>query len=687
MLASPIRSAFGSALVVFVLATAVQAQPVSPPSITEILARVPIGTTWQNLAPDVRSDLKKRAAIVLAQDRRAWGLKGLRQKEGILLLTPTPAMTANIDRILAIKFASVIPNEFRMARDVTNTELKQMLVRLYLAATDDRGYMLTEHPDFMGWDGLPVKELQLLDHVHVADMASWLRDTESKLRAIPAANLTPLENALREKAYFTTRQAKHFDRPALASSGIPFYSALYAFPASKRPFTDAAALLDAYNTTLFAKYREVNVGTMDALIYDYESEYQREWLDSQGVPGDLAPEILKLGLLFLTRIREHPEARDRCTIFTPAQRDATWDAFTAGQISNADGSETIVSYAKTFQALATKRMRTMHEIGRITLERMFPEGSTDLTSAQKALVMMRVVEETRPARMLQTLTESLDAVTGGTAASDKLRSSMAGQHTVGGNYAQGQTVREQDRLMIQDMWDKLRAFIKREYSGYRRDIHALIPDKPIIVSTGQNQFTVGGQVNLSLGTAWNLASLSSTMMHEMKHAIDQNSHAAIEGAAWEGAATSVERQVWPFFIEEAMSNQAALLPLARLKTEIDNVRFTATTDATLKIFMRESCRQDEPDSIAFAEGIVASYGYSDPEVLRLRSRRAHRSSQYLMYDYGLVMYSDLIGHLQVEVGPQQRVDAFLFQACKMDNPRKDKATVEDLRACIRERSR
>ena len=217
------------------------------------------------------------------------------------------------------------------------------------------------------------------------------------------------------------------------------------------------------------------------------------------------------------------------------------------------------------------------------------------------------------------------------------------------------------------------------------DIATLIPAEPIIVTTGQNQFTVGGQVNLSLGTAWNLASFSSTLMHEIKHAIDQNSHAAVEGAAWEGAATSIERQVWPIFIEGAMAGQAALLPAARLKTEIDNVRFTATTDATLKIFLRESCGNDEPDTIAYAEGIVRGYGYNDPEVLRLRSRRAHRSSQYLQYDYGLAMYTELLSFLQNGVGPAPRVDAYLLQACGLPNPKKEQATIDDLGACIRDR--
>jgi hypothetical protein len=291
-------------------------------------------------------------------------------------------------------------------------------------------------------------------------------------------------------------------------------------------------------------------------------------------------------------------------------------------------------------------------------------------------------QETRPALMKETLISALDRVTGATAASTRVREASDKQIKVGGNYLPGEPVREIDKTNILDMCNKIRAFIKREYSGYRVDIAALIPPEPIIVASGQNQFTVGGQVNLSLRTEWKLASLSSTMMHEIKHAIDQNSHAAVEGAAWEGAATSIERQVWPIFIEEAMAEQAALLPVAKLDTEIDNVRFAATTDATLKIFMRASCNPDEPDTIRFAEDIVQSYGYNDPKVLQLRSRRAHRSTQYLEYEYGLAMYTDLLSYLQNGIGTTPRVDAYLLQACGMTNPKKEQAFIENLKACV-----
>ena len=101
--------------------------------------------------------------------------------------------------------------------------------------------------------------------------------------------------------------------------------------------------------------------------------------------------------------------------------------------------------------------------------------------------------------------------------------------------------------------------------------------------------------------------------------------------------------------------------------------------------MRESCGENEANSIAYAESVVASYGFRDPAVLRQRSRRAHRSWQYLQYDYGLLMTADMLAYLQAGVASGQRIDAFLLQACGMFNAENDKASVEQLKACLRDR--
>ena len=48
-------------------------------------------------------------------------------------------MVENIDLILSVTYASELPGGFKMARDIKNAELKRLLIRIYLAITDDRG--------------------------------------------------------------------------------------------------------------------------------------------------------------------------------------------------------------------------------------------------------------------------------------------------------------------------------------------------------------------------------------------------------------------------------------------------------------------------------------------------------------------------------------------------------------------
>ncbi|MGO7038432.1 hypothetical protein ACCS60_08705 [Rhizobium acaciae] len=655
------------------------------PSIAELLKDVPDDVSWQTLEPSTKAALEERARIALEKERQAWGLAGLAAKRKTLLEAPTPAMTENINTVLAFVYNSELSNGFDLARDVQNADLKAALINIYLATVASRGFLIYNHPEFKGWDGLPIHELPLVDDEGWKASSAWLQRTEDDLRQIPPASLTPLESAFLEKSYFSTRAGKFPDKPPLGTQGAMEYAGLYSKPASVRPIPDDATLLEAYNASMFSEFRDFDVGTLDAFWFNYDTEFKLPALKAEGMSNELAATVLKLGKLYLTRTQGNPDKDRRCTIYSSEERNSFWDSFTAGQISNADGSESIEEYQVSYRDVAAKRLSEMRELGSLTLERMFPDGSAELSASQRSEVTKRLLFETRPAKMMDTLITSLDEVTGSKAASQKVLDAANQQPTVGGGYVPDEEVRASDRAEIMKMWDKLRAYIKAEYSGYRLDIAQLIPVAPIIQTSGDYQFTGGGKVTLSLGSKQNLASFSSTFMHEMKHAIDQNSHAAVEGAAWEGAATSVEHQVWPIFIEKAMADQLPLLPIARLKTAVDNVRFTATTDATLSVFLRETCGANEPNTIDFVKEIVRSYGYDEPDTLTLRSRRAHRSTQYLMYDYGLAQYTKLLAYLQNAIGPATRVDAFLLQACKMPSPNADQATIDNLRACISER--
>src|SRR5689334_1727483 len=78
-------------------------------SIEHLLSLVPDGAAWQDLAPDLRARFEKRASAFLAQDRRSWGLSGLQATETLLLYAPTPEMVENIDRVLSVTYAPILP--------------------------------------------------------------------------------------------------------------------------------------------------------------------------------------------------------------------------------------------------------------------------------------------------------------------------------------------------------------------------------------------------------------------------------------------------------------------------------------------------------------------------------------------------------------------------------------------------
>ena len=390
-------------------------------SIEQILDRIPEGSTWQSLDRPLRAALEKRALAVLAKDRVAWGPTGLDEKLDLLLFAPTDLMAANIDRVLGDALASELATGFKMTRDVTNPELRRQLLRIYLTITDSRGYMLSNHPEYRAWDGRPVRELYLIDHEHYRSMAEWNRKTESDLRKIPDQSLTVVERAIRNKAYFTTRAGKHFDRPALGVSGAPLYSSLY----EKYPFLSDSDLLDAYNVMLITAFREVNVGTMDAFDFDYDAEFNVDWLKSQKIPDVIVNDILKIGKLYRSKMMDLPGIDARCTIYSEADRAANWDAVTADLIANADGSETMRSYAKAYDAVALQRRKHIQEIAVASLKRLFPDGSPILSNEQRARVAEKIAAEARPAMMIDTLIAALDQVTGTTAASTKVKDALA----------------------------------------------------------------------------------------------------------------------------------------------------------------------------------------------------------------------------------------------------------------------
>jgi hypothetical protein len=382
-------------------------------------------------------------------------------------------------------------------------------------------------------------------------------------------------------------------------------------------------------------------------------------------------------------VNAHPDAQKKCTVYSTADRAVMWNNLTARQRTNADGSETFEAYGATYSAVAAARRTEIQATAEAAIEAEFGGASSTITPAQKAAVIAAVRAETRPAAVLETIYAALDTATNGTAASTQLKAKFGALEMVGG-YAAGETLRAADLATVNAMWADVKAFVASHYAGLTVDIAALAP-ATVLVTTGDATFAGdNGVLTVGLSAATNKATLYSTLLHEAKHMIDFASHAPVQGSAWEGAATLVERMTFPQFFDEKMSSPAdqAMIPFYTLGNEIENVRLTATTDATLKVFLRKSCGKGQLNSIDFAKEVVKSYGYTDDATLLLRSRRAHFGAQYLDYDYGLVQYGEVVAYFQQAVGTAKTIDPFVLQACDMSFPAKDAAHVTKLKTCL-----
>ena len=494
-----------------IVAGAACSSPQEPPlpPLEELLSNVSPEATWQTLSDLQRRQFERHATLVLEKDRRKWGREGLAEKERVLLTQPTEAMHQNIDRVLTVKFAAELPNGFSLQRDVANVDLAKALVGVYLIVMSDRAYVLYNHPEYRGWDGLKLTDLPILDSVEQKDLAAYAKDVEARLRSIDEAKLSPTENAARAKALFTTRSVKHLGDPPVGPSGSLYLAAMYSWAPEKRPFTEDRTLLEAYNASMFPTFQEVNRGTLGAFTFNYESEFDKTVLEENRLPPALVAAVLKLATLYRTRTFAHPDHDRRCTLYSPEQRVAAWDRFTANQISNADGKESMESYAMAFAALARERVPEMRRLAIDVVNRSFPRGSRMLTEAQRTTVIRQIAAETRPAAMLDTIYAALDTATGSKTASDVLRAAEKNLPAVGG-YTDGEPLRPKDKAAIAEMWEKARTYVIKHYSGYDVDLAPLIPASPKLSTISENAVALGGEVNIGVKTAEIKASLYST---------------------------------------------------------------------------------------------------------------------------------------------------------------------------------
>lgn len=670
-------------------------QPV--PAVVDLLAAVPSDASWATLPTATRDLLAQNAERDLAAYRAQWGAGGLVAKESLLLGSPDSAISTNFDAWVAAAFATEInPTTFKAHTDVRNSDLLTALKKLYLDYFATRRVAVKYLADLKDWDGADLHDVALPDAEAIAAQKAYAQAAMTQMLAISPNALTAVESALREKATYYFRQL------ATASSGwayggddllTPYGIAAWAVDLPYRYSADGGKIflsdkefLQIANAYYFGQQTRLNVGTARTMAFVLAGAQDPDYIKSS--LGDPAESAVAKGYTLLTnwyaeRVAATPEASAPCTVYTDAERTAIWNSFTADSLADNEGTTSMATFAAGYadaKTLVSSNVRSLLVAG---LTAVFPSNSAVLTPAQRDAVIAAVNAEAKPGLVLDTAYAAMDAQRGNTAASDLFKAKMAALVMVGGYADPMAAVTQADREAVAAVWNDVRAYIAANYGGLQRDLLALLPTSVAVVNTaGSTAALPDGSIKVVVRRAIDKASLYRTLFHEAKHAIDMKARVPVEGAALEGSALALEQRVGTKAINTLMSGDP-LLPLYHLKSALAYVATHATTDATLSVFMRPSCNAGEPNSIAYAASVAASWGLS-PQVAEQRADRVHFGTQYLGYDYGRAATEMVLDYLQAQLPANaRRVDPYLLQACAIQSPRANAATASALRTCLR----
>jgi hypothetical protein len=685
------------------------------PEIETLLASIPGDITWADLPVSTKAQLQKLADDRLAAFRANWSAAALARKQQILLDCPTPQMVGAIDDYYRKTYSTILPPSFLMG-DVKNSELARALVRNYLstyAAFRATLYYPTGIVSKFDWDGRSLFDsIRLPDKDTYEAIKQFALSVVADLRAIDAAALDPLEKSLQARALFDARAQAvgAFSGDSYGGSDMQTacelirwdYDILGGYERDKgRPeifATDEDVLREANAIYLNnIALRWLDIGTFASATH-YCNFTNSAFV--QDKVGDPAKSLVAKGLILLKkwwieRIGGTAE-QNKCSPYTDRDRRNIWEAFSADQQFNNDGSSTMdVFKARLPQYRATK-LTQYRDRARSALRLVFQDDSI-LTAGQRQQLLAAFDTDTAFGLFISRIATNLDVVQGtskGPAATIWNKSLADNVRYIGGEYGPNDAVRVQDESDMKAMFAEVKAWVASHYRGYPIDIASLFPHIQLKVTTANNANTiVPGNISIGVGTPRSKYEHYSTLIHELRHAIafawqanapDKSKIKFDEGPAVEGSGVAVEALLLQPFANDTLKDDIALA-LYALAYGIRDARFAGTTDATLQVYYRAGCTgAGESDTIEFTRQIAIGYGLTDRFADNV-AIRSHAGSQYLQYVYGELEMLDIIAYLQSQIDPtgSQRVDPFVLFACGLNTPRRDTEYVSALRTCMK----
>ena len=653
--------------------------------ISTLLHRLPTDLAWTDASPSVREVLAEKTARTFKQTRDEWGQRALSNKEYTLTRYPTTQMTDALAGWSTARFG---------VASVQNTALATELKKLYLVnvAMSRITMSLYHGAPALEWDGAgPLKGFSLPDRPTVNAQKRYAARIVTALRAIPTAGLSADDAAVLEKALYAARSLATGSigsfalggRDLTTGPGLAGWSYDIAWartPDGGAAYDDDASFLEAVNAYFGGELDYVNRGTvLTTTQFDWPGDDTFIGLLGDPATSVAAHDFLLLGHFWLQRVEAHPHAEDACTIYSERERAEVWDSFSADTGFNNDGSTSLAGHQAAVDLAGQALLANAQGAALGAVDALFPE----LDPAVRQRVVDQLASETATAKMAEKLASALDAATGNTTASDHLRAELETLVTLGG-YDAGAPVSEADAQLGAAMWQEVRTWLAAQYAGGPVDIASLVPET-IKIENRNGSFTdPEGLIQIGISLKKSKAEIYSTMLHEAHHAISFRAGAKAGGPGWEGAAVTVERQLLPAFLASVMTgDQAAKLPLYRLALLPGATRLVGNTNATLAVYLRESCDEGEPDTVDYVKQVVGAWGM-EGDVADISVLRAHNNAQYLGYMLGDAMYGDVLAYLENAIRPDSDdgIDPYDLLKCGIFKPAKDQATVDAVRGCL-----
>lgn len=597
--------------------TSASAATDNPLRVQDLLKAMPIDTKWADVPIGTKTQLQTLAADRLAAYHERWAANALAKKERALLECPTPAMTAGIDDFYRKSYDTIVAPAFSL-KDLANVTLRRALVRNYLggiaASRAGLTYPNAKLPN-RDWDGKSLFDsVRLPDKETYEDIKRYNASIVADLKGIQDSSLTDLEKRLRQRVLFDTRSNAAGSRGD--SYGADYletacdiselnYDILAGYEGDGgRPkifATDEDVLREAnalylHNTTM----KWLDVGTLNSALNYCATAPDR--IKTDVTNAEIAKDLLLLKNWWVERISAAAAAHNRCSVYSEKDRAQIWDAFSADQQFNNDGSSSLEAYQILLGKYKQDKIIQYREAAKLALQKVFPDDSV-LTSGQRATVIVAIEAATAFGLLPVTIASALDAAQGvaNGPASQQWRGAIATKvKYIGGGYAtDDDPPRAGDRAEIEGMFGEVKTWIATRYQGYPIDFSALYANIPFEVNTKSNAFTENNsaKILIGVGTARSKMEYYSWLIHELRHAIfyawkahapDKSKVKVDEGPALEGSGVAVEAILLEPFSKDILKDETAYALFA-LDYGIRDARFAGTTDATLQKYFRDGC--------------------------------------------------------------------------------------------------